>query len=114
MNDTTAKLIRDASCGPGDDVKRFCAAAPAKRGKLTPAQRDALAAYAGVAFGFVSKTLIYDTPVRYATIAEKRALASLLKAGILQAEEVSGSIPFASEFRVGAQGPYHYVLRVVL
>ena len=89
-NETTRRLIDDASRGPGDRVKRFAAAAAAKAGKLTAAQQSALVKFEGVVFGFVSKALVYDRPVQYSSAAELRALASLIKGGVLVAEEIEG------------------------
>lgn len=90
INETTQRLINDASSGPGDYVKRFAAAAPARAGKLSAAQQAALSKFDGAVFGFVSKALVYDAPVRWSSVAERRALASLVKGGLLVAEEIAG------------------------
>ena len=113
VNDVTAALIKDASNGYGPSVRRFAAAAPAKPGKLTKAQQAALFKYDGALLGYTSKALIYDELVRYTSAAERRALANLLKGGLLVAERVNGPIEGAPYSRIGGHGPWHYVLRAV-
>lgn len=82
MDDCTDYCVRDAGEGPGDYVKRFRAAAPAK--VLSDAQARAVAKYTGQALDYVSKALVYDNTFRNAPKPELRALYSAIKGGHLR------------------------------
>lgn len=110
LNETTQMLLRDASSGPGPGPKAVASAKPAQPGKLTATQDKVLQQFDGATFGFVSKALIYDKLAPRNSI-ELRALASLLKGGLLEATERPGGVPGAPAHQVGGQGPRHYVLR---
>lgn len=112
-NVTTYRLICDASSGPGDRVRRFVKAAPAKPKTLTPTQERMAAMFDGERLGFVSKVLVYDKALDCLSLPERSAFASLIKGGVLVAEEVAGGIPDAPSHRVGAHECIHYVLRRV-
>jgi hypothetical protein len=80
LDETTRRLVLDASYGPGEYVERFRRAKPAERGKLTAIQVMMLERMSGQTIGYFSKALVYGLklPPR-----EASAFASLVKGGLL-------------------------------
>ncbi len=80
--DQTEQCIRESSAAPGEYADVFRRAKAAK--KLSPAQADAVAKFAGVTLGHVSNVLLYDNALRYVPVRVKQSLYSAIKGGHLR------------------------------
>lgn len=84
LNEVTQRLIADASCGPGEHVRRFVRARAADPARLSVIQRSVRDQMDGKTIGYFSKALVYGVrlgPMRAA------AFASLVKGGVLVVTE---------------------------
>ena len=79
----------------------------------TPARALVLAKLDGRELGFVSNAVIYDVGMKDLSKGEHKTALGLILGGQLRVMKVHGPLPGVhSQHRIGASGPWHYVLRV--
>ena len=114
--DVTAELLRDASFGPGDDVKLVATAKAAKSVAATPSLAATLAnlrARSDRTMGFISKALAYSKAVREGGKREHANLIRLIKGGYVRVCEMRGAPPSGSvAHRDSPYGDRYYVLHI--
>lgn len=119
ITDVTAQLTDEALRAYGPRGGSWRRAKAARAGKLSAAQQAMFDRFDGAKLGFVSTTLIYADPLDRLSARDRQAFAALVLGGVLRVYRVEGAMMQGTTGRdawtrrapLGADGPYHYVLR---